>query len=589
MTIPLSEEAMLAALRVIGIDPQKLSLSSNDDERNLTSFVAYSDFSVITDWRDPVIDTLGQFESHLLRHKVRMQVGDDAVVVVSLSADQFAVRFQLPDLDSNNRNLHELVFALDSLLPPFLAIYSLVECDDSDGLAYALLPVETWDKLKLVLGPNFNYFFAKHPALKVKKLAVPKSTPRARLKKINWQKEYDHHRRTEPTVDEPPISVDRYLTVVEAIDPRCPTPIIRHARTPTCPYNQCIQEAFQKTLDNPARGGSMATIVTPSEMLGRFARDLNSTHSDPWLVHGQTDRLATLLYEHAYANLIATSFAFVCGHYRPTVSCSFAPLGTGDPTWSYFVFLALGCEDEATRLGDLLMHPAAQTAERAPWEKNREAYCDLAVYLHQAEAGLNLAVIDPVMVLSEPTAWDDPENIIQALQYHCVKRGESFTHPSRRWMWPAPIYALARRCQARDKLPPDNPFLNQWRDRSDIDWTSVFIGRLQEIDKKLSRFVESGYPQLMPVAPTLVSARVEAIENGKIFGITDPQSIGGQEFAVKGSLDLGQPPNVGELWNFKMTSTGSVYIAETHPDLGNIHYEKYRLEGIWTNQLPGER
>ena len=579
---PISESLIFQALNAMQIDPETTVLHSSE-EPNLTSYIAASEHGVIADWRDPVSGVLELFCPLLLRHGVHLDVSDDDdPIVVSLKSEDSVSRLQLKGVTAEGADTNAFVFALDGMLPSSLAIFALAECDGSDGYGYVLLPRTTWERVKSILGTQFDRVFIKYPAAKAKALATPKPAVRS-TKKINWKKDFDHGRRNKPSEIEP---LETWWPVIDAFDPRCLTPRIFGDSIAKSPYNQKIVQAYRvatNQLDNRLADAELYL----GEFLSQFADDLTGQYMDSWLLHGKRDRLATMLYEHAYAVLLGTWAELLTRRYVPRPDGPIGPLSSADPIWSYFTFLALGCESKARQLGDLISQPMARYDLRTPWEKDRPAYHDLALFLHRGERGFDLPTIDPIVAMADTAAWSDPEAIVQAVQCHAQKRGERFTHSYLRWSWPASLYALARRCGARDKLPTDNPFLNQWCDRSEIDFDSSWIRRLQSIEQKLASIDESTLPPIIAETrePMTVPARVVAIEKNNLVGTTALHPSGGPEHPVRGTPAAKKQPLPGELWKFKITSATYIFVTETIPELGPVIMRRHKLLGTWVEKI----
>jgi hypothetical protein len=111
----------------------------------------------------------------------------------------------------------------------------------------------------------------------------------------------------------------------------------------------------------------------------------------------------------------------------------------------------------------------------------------LALYLHNGSQGDELDALEPMLPMVQQESWRDPEKVKAAVKAHAQTRGEQFVHDSVKWTWPATLYALARRANALDLLPRDNPFLDTPLDVSKVDRSDPW---LQEFRALESRFRE---------------------------------------------------------------------------------------------------
>ena len=200
-----------------------------------------------------------------------------------------------------------------------------------------------------------------------------------------------------------------------------------------------------------------------------FIHELGGPPTDPWKVDRNTERLPTILYLYAQAGRVGALWNLYAHRVFPEKVISGRCLGYGFVIWAYFIYSALGAEAEAQECAGLLQLDIVRDQERGNLFRGQAALYDLAMFLHTGTQGDELNLLEPMLPLIHHESWEDPAKVTAAVKAHAYTRGEQFVHDGIRWTWPATLYALARRANAVELLPRDNPFLCASLDVTQVD------------------------------------------------------------------------------------------------------------------------
>jgi predicted DNA-binding WGR domain protein len=174
------------ALVCFGVPPKKAEAFTRQPHENIlwafTEAVLDTPFGVFSDWKDDPTQALQYLAEGLEQLGVKTDVedvGDQLQVFVhSGGGGELFVR-PVAEPDEDRESLHEVVFALDRVLPRSVEIYLLAECESTDGYGHAVLTAERWQRLRQLLGPAFDRVFRKRrphgPAFRRSRRKAPPS------------------------------------------------------------------------------------------------------------------------------------------------------------------------------------------------------------------------------------------------------------------------------------------------------------------------------------------------------------------------------------------------------------------------------
>ncbi len=200
-------EAWREALLCFGVTPAQAAAFSQgpheDAYWDFTEAVLDTPFGVAADWKDDPTETLQYVADGLDQLGVKIEVEDvedqlQVFVHSGASGELFVRRIDDPE-DDDEESLHDMVFALERVLPKTVEIYSLVPYEETDTYGHAVLTVERWQRLRKLLGPAFGHLFRKHrphgPAFRRSRQKAPPSWDdlvRRTLKdRVRWLGEKD--------------------------------------------------------------------------------------------------------------------------------------------------------------------------------------------------------------------------------------------------------------------------------------------------------------------------------------------------------------------------------------------------------------
>ncbi len=161
------DAAWREALLCFGVAPKKAATFTRQQHENIlwafTQAVLDTPFGVFSDWKDDHTQALQYLADGLEQLGVKVDVEDvddqlQVFVHAGAGGELFVRRIAEPD---EEEPLHDVMFALESVLPKSVEIYLLAECEFTDGYGHAVLTAERWQRLRQLLGPAFDHVFRK--------------------------------------------------------------------------------------------------------------------------------------------------------------------------------------------------------------------------------------------------------------------------------------------------------------------------------------------------------------------------------------------------------------------------------------------
>ncbi len=463
-----------------------------DDERieQFSACVLDSPAGIQADWKIGLPAILLQIGNVTENLGVSLSSDDDGervVKTITFVAKDKSLSFKIgnePDDD-----LYSWVFAIDKILPESVVIYALNYYLSSDMYALAVLSDKQVKSLRNLLGTAFDGFFNKAETKRKLRAAASKAR---QPKKTKWSKSFEWGKRTEPSDfgDE-----EQLLTLwraIELFDFERPIVTFSTKIPPDDPYISRIASAYREILriDDTKLDGKVKS-VSPSASwwlsgLSGLSIELSGKPLDPWLLHGDAARLPTLFFMQGFGALLGTIFD-LHGMKSQLAGEEYSrhTIGSGNLIWGYFAFRAMGCTTLAKATGRTLLLPQLREEERYEMFARKEAFYDLAAWMHSGERGNALQKLGPMLPLAERGGWENAEAVEAAVVCHAEKRGEQFTHDPEWYCWPAELYALARHAGANELLPQDNPFLNLPLDFSQVDKKHPIVAGMLGMEERV--------------------------------------------------------------------------------------------------------
>jgi len=263
---------------------------------------------------------------------------------------------------------------------------------------------------------------------------------------------------------------------------------------------------------------------------------------------GDRTAWANLLYRWALTTHVGARWDRLACRYNPGTSAQ-GILGHGQLTWAWFILDAMGATQEAVQVGVLLDTAWVRAQERSVLSVRQRAWFDLGAWLRSDDEGAQLGRLHELVDLVKEDAWKDAATVSAALKLHAELRGDQFTHHPLYWCWPAPLYALARRAGANDRLSSDNPFLRNPVSIDDVVVGEVIKG-LRAFNDKLDAIEGQRLPPLLDPLPVIVDVKITSVDDVEVSGRT---LLGGDE----GEHDVrapgaGAPIEVGQIWSLEV-------------------------------------
>lgn len=332
-------------------------------------------------------------------------------------------------------------------------------------------------------------------------------------------------------------NVEETIERVRAYDPRVPWPADR-TTAPGQDFAALCDALSAEPLSQCLRSGSEAELA---QLLMRFA-------------------LVTVVGAHS--DLLAVR--------RNPGTQSQAVVGRGQLVWAYFVFVALGADTEAERVAKLLDDPWVRGLERARTLARQRAYYDLARFLYDGSQGSCLLRLFELLPLRERSGWQTQHAVEAATAVHSEPLGDQLTHHPLYHVWPASLFALARKAGALDllPLPIDNPFLLHPLSVSQVDLTDPLIERLQGQLQLFDALDVAHLPVVLDPLPVIVDVQITKVEGDDVHGHTLLAAHDDAEHQVMAPRG-GRRMAPGEIWLLEVLSaqpaTTELQVAELGP------------------------
>lgn len=289
--------------------------------------------------------------------------------------------------------------------------------------------------------------------------------------------------------------------------------------------------------------------------------------------------LANLLYRFALATLVGAHYDVAAARENPGMSAQ-GVLGFGQLTWAWFIFEALGAKELAANSGKLLDTDWVRTQERSNVALRQRAYYDLGAFLRTGARGPALGRLYPLVALTERSAWLNPATFDAALATHSEMTADQLTHHPLYYLWPAPLYALARRAETLDMLPRDNPFLSRALELQAVDLQDDLVQRL---DAQLQRFAELDAAKLAPLLdplPVIIDVTITEVDEHNATGRTMLAERDDAEHRVT-APHSGRSMRPGEVWLFEVQGARATTKQTSFDDLGDVSVHVAVPTGQW--------
>jgi hypothetical protein len=454
----------------------------------LSEELADSSFAVRSDWKRAPAELLLGFKERLLTcdalraEHVIVEIrddGDDKALQLAISAGGKGAKSYHWD-GSGKPGFHDLVFSFAQLLPTEINIYSLKAFEETDTVAYLIGPGILWQTIRELLNDCFDQLFASHSTKHKFQAVAAKQAVKAK-----------QALKTEQAVQAG--QADQVEQAVQGAQAKK-----RKSRPPDWlklwndyggPASHGTPEEISQLLDTLRPMSSEDLFVGKGKQLriraiSFFLHDLGGKPLDAWRVDRNSSQLATILYVYASAARLGALWNLYALNAFPDKKLSGHCLGRGYLIWAYFILRAMKAENGAQECGRLLALEAVRDKERSALNRNQKSHYDLALYLHNGSQGDELKALEPMLPMVQQKNWRDPEMVKAAVKAHAQTRGEQFVHDTVKWTWPATLYALARRADALDLLPRDNPFLDTPLDVSKVDRSDPWLQEFRALESR---------------------------------------------------------------------------------------------------------
>ena len=289
--------------------------------------------------------------------------------------------------------------------------------------------------------------------------------------------------------------------------------------------------------------------------------------------------LANLLYRFALATLVGAHYDVAAARLNPGMSAQ-GVLGFGQLTWAWFIFEALGATEEAANSGKLLDSDWVRTQERSNVALRQRAYYDLGSFLRTGARGPALGRLFPFVALADRDAWLNRIVFEAALATHSETTADQLTHHPLYYLWPAPLYALARRAGALDILPRDNPFLSRQLDISAVDSQHDIVAKLKQQLGRFAQLDEAKFAPLLDPLPVIIDIWITEVDEHNAHGRTMLAERDEVEHRVT-APHSGRSMRPGEVWLFEVQGARAATKQASFEDLGDVSFHVAVPTGQW--------
>jgi hypothetical protein len=301
------------------------------------------------------------------------------------------------------------------------------------------------------------------------------------------------------------------------------------------------------------------------------------------LATGDEAAWANLLYRFALATLVGANCDVLAARRNPGRSAQ-GILGFGQLTWAWFIFEAMGASDDAARASVLLDNTWVKSQERGSVAARQRAYYDLALYLRSGKRGPAVARVAELLALTDRAAWGDPQAVSAALAVHTEPLGDQLTHHPLYHVWPATLYALARRAAALDALPSDNPFLARPLSLSAVHLDHPVVVRLKEQLAGFDALDPEHLPPLLDPLPVIVDVRITEVNGADAHGQTLLAAHDDAEHHVV-APHAGRDMQPGEIWLLEIQGALPSSAHAHYADLGEVSVAIALPTGEWLSKV----
>jgi hypothetical protein len=320
----------------------------------------------------------------------------------------------------------------------------------------------------------------------------------------------------------------------------------------------------------------------PGDDFYAFCNALAADSLAQCLASGDDAAWAKLLYRFALATLVGANCDLLAARCNPGQSAQ-GLLGFGQLTWAWFIFEALGASEEAKQAGELLDDPWVRSQERGSVAARQRAYYDLALNLRSGKRGPSLARLSELSALSSREAWEDRAAVCAALAVHTEPQADQLTHHPLYHVWPAPLYALARRAGALDLLPADIAFTARPLELDDVDMTDPIVTRLKRQLAGFAALDPEALPALLDPLPVIVDVEITAVDATEAHGHTLLRARDAAEHRVVAPHG-GRTMQPGEIWLLEIHGARPSSARAHYDDLGEVTTAIALPTGEWLNK-----
>jgi hypothetical protein len=341
-----------------------------------------------------------------------------------------------------------------------------------------------------------------------------------------------------------------------------------------------LQDAFERVRGyDPRVAWPSERSRPPGDDFYAFCTALAGAPLAQCLAAGDDRSWATLLYRFALATLVGAHSDLLAARSNPGRSAQ-GLLGFGQLTWAWFIFEALGAAHEAEQVGELLDEPWVRSQERGSVAARQRAYYDLALHLRTGKRGACLARLAELSTMRSRELWQDAAAVRAALDVHSEPHADQLTHHPLYYVWPATLYALARRADALDLLPLDNPFLARPLHVSAVDFADPMLVRLKEQLSGCSALDPEALPALLDPLPVIVDVQITAVDDVEAHGHTLLRAHDAAEHRVVAPRN-GRPMQPGEIWLLEIDGSRPSSARAHFDDLGDVSCAIALPTGAW--------
>ena len=216
----------------------------------------------------------------------------------------------------------------------------------------------------------------------------------------------------------------------------------------------------------------------------------------------------------------------------------------------------------------------------------QRAYYDLALNLRSGKRGPSLARLSELSALSSREAWQDPAAVRAALAVHTEPQADQLTHHPLYHVWPAPLYALARRAGALDLLPSDIAFTARPLELDAVDMADPIVTRLKRQLAGFAALDPEALPALLDPLPVIVDVEITAVDahlDGDAHGHTLLRARDTAEHRVVAPHG-GRTMQPGEIWLLEIPGARPTSARVHYDDLGEVTTAIALPTGEWLNK-----